>query len=236
MVGVAAGYETPLPPDLALRVATAPVARHLASRLRAAGLSVSIAATPGDKSEMVHLVLVAGTQRLLELEAEREERWLPLRPATKGDGGGAAAARPLSEQGWPVRRFSVEGRDDFGVAGAAGVSFSAAERAGLLGTVLLGVTADDSLPAALAAAGAGGVSYPRHLHSLVRMLEAVGQAEYLGPVHSAGRGDGWWGSLARLRALRWGCVADVHAIRGYWGERVAFCFAWQCFYLQALVV
>ena len=52
------------------------------------------------------------------------------------------------------------------------------------------------------------------------MLEAAGQAEYLGPLHTSGRCDGWWGSLARLRALRWGCVADVQAIRAYWGERV----------------
>ena len=66
------------------------------------------------------------------------------------------------------------------------------------------------------------------------MLEAAGQAEYLGPLHTSGRCDGWWGSLARLRALRWGCVADVQAIRAYWGERVAFYFAWQSFYLQAL--
>ena len=61
------GYDTPLPPDLALRVAAAPVARHLASRLRAAGLSVSIAAAPeGDGGGMAHLLLVAGTPRLLE--------------------------------------------------------------------------------------------------------------------------------------------------------------------------
>ena len=74
------------------------------------------------------------------------------------------AARPLSEQSWPVRRFSVAARDDFG---AAGVTFSAAERAGLLGTMLLRVTVDDGLPAALAAAGAAGATYPHHLHSLV---------------------------------------------------------------------
>ena len=61
------GYDTPLPPDLALRVAAAPVARHLASRLRAAGLSVSIAAAPeGAGGEKAHLLLVAGTPRLLE--------------------------------------------------------------------------------------------------------------------------------------------------------------------------
>ena len=58
------GYDTPLPPDLALRVGAAPVARHLASRLRAAGLSVSVAAAApeGDGVEMAHLLLVAGTQ------------------------------------------------------------------------------------------------------------------------------------------------------------------------------
>ena len=68
------GYDTPLPPDLALRVAAAPVARHLASRLRAAGLSVSVAAAPeGDGGEMAHLLLVAGTARMLEHEAERDE-------------------------------------------------------------------------------------------------------------------------------------------------------------------
>ena len=63
------GYDTPLPPDLALRVASAPVARHLASRLRAAGLcvTVSVAAAPEqDGGEMAHLLLVAGTPRRLE--------------------------------------------------------------------------------------------------------------------------------------------------------------------------
>lgn len=57
------GYDTPLPPDLALRVASTPVARHLASRLRAAGLCVtaSAAAAPEqDGGEMAHLLLVAG--------------------------------------------------------------------------------------------------------------------------------------------------------------------------------
>ena len=44
-----------------------------------------------------------------------------------------ASARPLSEQGWPVRRFSVAARDAFVPAGAAGVAFTAAERAALLG-------------------------------------------------------------------------------------------------------
>ena len=63
------GYDTPLPADLALRVASAPVARHLASRLRAAGLCVtaSVAAAPEqDGGEMAHLLLVAGTPGRLE--------------------------------------------------------------------------------------------------------------------------------------------------------------------------
>ena len=63
------GYDTPLPPDLALRVASAPVARHLASRLRAAGLcvTVSVAAAPEqDGGEMAHLLLVAGMPWRLE--------------------------------------------------------------------------------------------------------------------------------------------------------------------------
>ena len=206
----ASPYDTPLPPDLALRVAAAPVARYLASRLRASGLSVSVASAPDtDSGGMAHLLLVGGTSRLFEREAEREEIWLPLRPETVG--GVGAVVRPLSEQGWPSRRFSVAARDEFAAAGATGVTFSPAERAGLLSTVLLGVTADGGLPAALAAAGAGSATLPRHLHSLVRALEAVGQVEYLGPLHTAGRCDGWWGSVARLRALRWSCVADIQA-------------------------
>jgi len=71
------GYDTPLPPDLALRVASAPVARHLASRLRAAGLcvTVSIAAAPEhDDGAMAHLLLVAGTPRRLE---HAVRGWLP---------------------------------------------------------------------------------------------------------------------------------------------------------------
>ena len=71
------GYDTPLPPDLALRVASAPVARHLASRLRAAGLcvTVSVAAAPEqDGGEMAHLLLVAGTPGRLE---HAVRGWLP---------------------------------------------------------------------------------------------------------------------------------------------------------------
>ena len=80
---------------------------------------------------------------MLEHEAERDESWLPLPPATKGGGGGGgvggggggggggmAAARPLSEQGWPVRRFSVAARDDFGAAGTA-LTHTLAEGLGL---------------------------------------------------------------------------------------------------------
>ena len=71
------GYDTPLPPDLALRVTSAPVARHLASRLRAAGLcvTVSIAAAPEqDDGAMAHLLLVAGTPGRLE---HAVRGWLP---------------------------------------------------------------------------------------------------------------------------------------------------------------
>ena len=75
-LGSPPGYDTPLPPDLALRVASAPVARHLASRLRAAGLcvTVSVAAAPEqDDGAMAQLLLVAGTPRL-----EHAVRgWLP---------------------------------------------------------------------------------------------------------------------------------------------------------------
>ena len=71
------GYDTPLPPDLALRVASAPVARHLASRLRAAGLCVTVsvaAASEQDDGAMAHLLLVAGTPRRLE---HAVRGWLP---------------------------------------------------------------------------------------------------------------------------------------------------------------
>lgn len=69
----------------------------------------------------------------------------------------------------------------------------------------------------------------------VRTAAAVGQVGAVGPLHAEGRLDGWWGTLRRLRAGRLWAAADVEAIRTYWGEGVAFYFAWQTYYLQALL-
>ena len=189
---------------------TQPLIAYAVRRIGAAGLSVEA---------HDNILLINAPSSLLEAEAEKVKLERPLR---------TDKPLALSERDWPRREFSVAERDDF----ASPASFSPAERALLVGLLLDAVPTDDALPAALAAAGVAAA--PTHSRSLLHVLEAAGAVVAAAPLHDDGARDAAWRSSVRQLARGRSLDADVFA--AYWGEGVAFYFAWSGFYLKALAV
>lgn len=230
-------------PDVALALAEAtprPVLKYVQQRLDAIGTSSS---APNE----AWLFLITAPQSILELTAES----VGLQKALH-----ATAKRTWPEEVFPMREFRCAGREAHLVGGT--VPFSPAERASLLHAYLdKALTCDEAWPAALAASGrAEAASCPQRSwlvgprddwanQPLLSALGALGLLRAVGPLPSPRAAIGveavglpiaraHWGPWV-LEALQ-GRPVCPERIRAHWGERVAFYFAWQQFYLRSLAV
>jgi len=228
--------------DIAIALTDAtpkPLIKYLRDRLVAIGL---------DATELSSTTLVVGLpDSVLEAHAttlEMEKRLKIKRESLKN-----------SEQDFPMRVFKVSDREAFAKETSYGL-FTPAERAfvGLdyLDTNLL---CDDTLwNAALVAAGradAAAKPDPKWLigagdswtnQPLLGALSSLDFLECISPMHGPGVKASVGLPLEKTEWMPWlrracqGDLVSIHAIRSYWGEGVAFYFAWQSYYLKMLLL
>eukprot|EP00966_Prymnesium_polylepis_P194803 4515772-Prymnesium_polylepis.1 len=225
--------------DYFIVLSSEPLVRYVSRRFADLGITVSREGQAADSSTQGgDMRLLLGASRSA-LEAEAEYVGLPkrLRPLGAGE-----PPRCASETDWPFRDFCSAQRADFlGVDGSD--FFCASERAVLVGLLVNSVPPTEDIAAALAAAGIDHHPSP-HQRSLCHFLDTIGALKESGPLHTSGRRDAWDRSLQALgvsyRSLQplllHRPLVDVDAVRTYWGERTAFYFAWQSFYVRALSV
>ena len=225
-----------------LRGTPEPVIRYVEGRLRS--IDLDVIRLPDEEATF----LLHAPTRVLEHQAEEARVEMPLRPD---------AERAWSETDHPVRVFTISDRASFGQ-----IEWSPALRATLLHEYLeVKLKADDAWLAALVASGLSEAAARPKAHWLIGpnrgwlqpeqpLLLALYQLQFLHglwPAHTAGRYESlgvpisaarridWLAYLRRLARRPWQLV-DADALRAYWGEKVAFYFAWQLFYLRALSV
>lgn len=216
-----------------------PIIKHLKATLTSSGFDVE---------EHNESMLVA-TLRTNCLEAHAEVLGMekPLQ---------ANAPRAWSEQVHPFREFSVKERSNFVIPGVpANCLFTPAERAAVIlefcdSRLLCGAT----FSAALMAAGREDAVTPKPCwlvgfatewsgQPLLTALSSLGYVLAVAPLHTAERRQSSGLPLTAsalpswlARAIRYGELVSIERIRSYWGEGVAFYFAWQQFYVRALLV
>ena len=230
---------------LALEPSTpAPLRKHLQDALGAIGLSVTCMG--GELSHAV-LFLLAAPPQLLEAQAEVLSLPIELLPQAK---------RSWSEEAWAVRDFCVANRAAHAAEGAD-VPFTPAQRAHLTLAWLDGRLMCDTAgewTAALVASGRADAVEPKREwlvgphdtwagQPLLGALEALGYLRAASPTHGPGHRSSVGLPLGLSQIKPWcarvllrGEVVTLDAIRDYWGEGVAFYFAWQQYYLRLLTL
>lgn len=215
-----------------------PLIKYLRDRLVAIGL---------DATELSSTLVVGLPDSVLEAHATTLEMEKQLKIKQE--------SLKNSEQDFPMRVFKVSDREAFAKETSLGL-FTPAERAfvGLdyLDTNLL---CDDTLwNAALVAAGradAAAKPDPKWLigagdswtnQPLLGALSSLDFLECVSPMHGPGVKASVGLPLEKTEWMPWlrracqGDLVSIHAIRSYWGEGVAFYFAWQSYYLKMLLL
>lgn len=232
-----------MPRDVAIVLAEGtpgPIKKFLADQLNTLGLNV-------DHSVTASIITVHVPDPMLESHAAHSLGDIELRLRE-------GATLKMSEQDHPMRAFSsVANRSDFAQSSGGGL-FSMAERA-FIGIHYLDehLRCDDKLwSAALVASGrSDAAKTPERSwligpgeswtdQPLLGALSHLGYLEAVAPLHGPDHHSSVGLPLAASQWKAWvrraakGDLVSIDGIRGYWGEGVAYYFAWQTFYLKSL--
>lgn len=238
----------------ALKRTPEPLINYLVSRLAALELDVvRLSGGAGKSTDTTTFLCVTVTGSVLEPLAEQFQLQKTLNSAAEGK---------WSETDYRVRTFTRADRASFTNTGV--VDFSPTERAFLLQSCLeTRLVTEDAWPAALAAAGCSGAAdHPKAAWlvgpnsnsswdgqlPLIGALTELGYLEATWPAHTTGRYESLGVPMVApgKRAIAWGAylmglvtrsqsLLDVNSIRVYWGDQVAYYFAWQLFYIRMLL-